>query len=166
MAQPETPDRDLEVLTWPMFGVAIRELAEKIVESGFRPDLVLTIARGGLTVGGTLAYAIGTKNCATINVEYYTGIDERLDLPVVLPPVPDPVGMDDLNVLIADDVADTGQTLAMVTDYCRQHVREARTGVLYRKPWSIIEPDYVWRETERWIAFPWSAEGPVVDAPD
>jgi hypoxanthine phosphoribosyltransferase len=163
MAQPETPHRDLEVLTWPMFGMAIRELAAMIVGSGFRPDLVLTIARGGLTVGGTLAYAIGTKNCATINVEYYTGIDERrLDLPVVLPPVPDPVGMDDLSVLIADDVADTGQTLAMVNEFCGRHVREARTGVLYRKPWSTIDPDFVWRETDRWIAFPWSADPPVV----
>ena len=113
MAEPGTPHRDVEVLTWPMFGVAIRELAAAIARSGFRPDLVLTIARGGLTVGGTLAYALGTKNCATINVEYYTGIDERLELPVVLPPVPDPVGLDNLNVLIADDVADTGRMTAL-----------------------------------------------------
>jgi hypoxanthine phosphoribosyltransferase len=161
MAQPERPKHDHEVLTWPTFGVAIRELAGEIVKTGFRPDLVLAIARGGLTVGGTMAYALGTKNCATINVEYYTGVDERLDLPVMLPPVPDPVGMDDLNVLIADDVADTGRTLAMVNEFCRQHVREARTSVLYRKPWSTIDPDFVWRETDRWIAFPWSAEGPV-----
>jgi len=166
MAEPGTPHRDVEVLTWPMFGVAIRELAAAIARSGFRPDLVLTIARGGLTVGGTLAYALGTKNCATINVEYYTGIDERLELPVVLPPVPDPVGLDNLNVLIADDVADTGRTLAMVNEFCRQHVREARTAVLYRKPWSIIEADFVWRETDRWVAFPWSAEGPVGRAGD
>lgn len=166
MAEPETPHRDLEVLTWPMFGVAIRELAGSIVTSGFQPDLVLTVARGGLTVGGALAYALAVKNCATINVEYYTGIDERLDLPVVLPPVPDPVGLNDLNVLIADDVADTGQTLAMVSEFCRRHVREARTAVLYRKPWSIIDPDNVWRETDRWIAFPWAAEGPVAGAAD
>lgn len=165
MAQSETPERDLEVLTWPMFGMATRELAGEIVRSGFHPDLVLSIARGGLTVGGALAYAIGTKNCATINVEYYTGIDERLELPVVLPPVPDPVEMDDLNVLIADDVADTGQTLTMVSELCRQHVREARTSVLYRKPWSVIDPDFVWRGTDRWIAFPWAAEGPVAGDP-
>jgi hypoxanthine phosphoribosyltransferase len=144
-----------------MFGAAVRELAREIVGSGFRPDLVLTIARGGLIVGGALAYALGAKNCATINVEYYTGVKERLDLPTMLPPVPDPVGMDDLNVLIADDVVDTGRTLVTVNDFCRQHVREARTSVLYRKPWSISEPDFVWRETDRWIAFPWSAEGPV-----
>ncbi|HEX4538645.1 MAG TPA: phosphoribosyltransferase [Acidimicrobiales bacterium] len=166
MVEREAAHPDLEVLTWSMFGVAVRELAGSIASSGFRPDLVLSIARGGLTVGGTLAYALATKNCAIINVEYYTGIDERLELPAVLPPVPDPVGMNDLNVLIADDVADTGRTLAMVSEFCRRHVREARTGVLYRKPWSTIDPDYVWRETNRWIAFPWSAEGPVAGASD
>src|SRR5205807_4985307 len=113
MTEPEKLHRDLDVLTWPMFGVAVRELAGSIVSSGFRPDLVLSVARGGLTVGGTLAYALAIKNCATINVEYYTGIEERLEVPAVLPPMPDPVGMNDLNVLIADDVAVTGQTLAI-----------------------------------------------------
>ena len=63
-------------------------------------------------------------------------------------------------------MADTGRTLAMVNEFCRQHVREARTAVLYRKPWSIIEADFVWRETDRWVAFPWSAEGPVGPAGD
>ncbi len=157
-----------EIMTWSLFGDATRELAASVVASGFRPDLVLSIARGGLTVGGALAYALAVKNCFTINVEYYTGIDERLDLPVVLPPVPDPVAMHNLNVLIADDVADTGHTLAMVHDFCEGHVAEVRSAVLYRKPWSVIEPHYVWLGTDRWIAFPWSSQGPVdgVDAED
>ena len=45
-------------------------------------------------------------------------------------------------------------------------MREARTGVLYRKPWSVIDPDFVWRETDLWIAFPWAADGPVAGAAD
>jgi hypoxanthine phosphoribosyltransferase len=161
--QPE-PDRELEILTWETFGVASRQLAEAVVAGGFEPDLILSIARGGLPIGGAIAYALGIKNCFTMNVEYYTGMDERLDLPVVLPPVPDPVAMHDLKVLITDDVADTGHTLAMVHKFCDGHVRESRTCVLYTKPRSIITPDFAWRETDRWIAFPWSAEGPVAGA--
>ncbi len=163
-ASPASPEREREIMTWQLFGDSTRELASTIVASGFRPDLVLSIARGGLTVGGALAYALDVKNCFTINVEYYAGIDERMDLPVVLPPVPDPVAMANLNVLIADDVADTGHTLAMVNEFCHGHVAEVRSAVLYRKPWSVIEPDYVWRDTDRWIAFPWSAAGPVAGA--
>jgi hypoxanthine phosphoribosyltransferase len=163
--QEQAQEQDLEVLTWEAFGAATRELAHGVVASGFEPDLVLSIARGGLPIGGAIAYALGIKNCFTMNVEYYTGMDERLDLPVVLPPVPDPVAMLDLNVLITDDVADTGHTLAMVHKFCAGHVRESRTCVLYSKPRSIITPDFAWRETDRWIAFPWSAQGPVEGAP-
>lgn len=153
-----------EILTWPVFGEATRELARSVVASGFEPDVVLAIARGGLTVAGALAYALGVKNCFTVNVEYYTGIDQRQELPVLLPPVPDPVGLHDLTVLVVDDVADTGHTLAMVHHFLAGHVAEVRSAVLYEKPQSVIHPEYVWRRTERWITFPWSADGPVPGA--
>jgi len=151
-----------EVLTWSMFGQACRELAADIVESGYRPDIILAIARGGLTVAGALGYALGIKNCFAISVEYYTGVDERLDVPVVLPPMPDLVAVKDLSVLIADDVADTGDTLSMVEEIVHPHVLEARSAVLYTKSRSIIEPTYTWRRTDAWITFPWSADGPLV----
>jgi hypoxanthine phosphoribosyltransferase len=151
-----------EVLTWPMFGTASRELAASVVESGFRPDIILAIARGGLTVAGALGYALGIKNCFAISVEYYTGVDERLDVPVVLPPMPDLVAVKDLNVLIADDVADTGDTLSMVERIIHPHVLEARSAVLYTKSRSVIAPTYTWRRTDAWITFPWSADEPLV----
>jgi len=153
-----------EILTWSLFGDATRDLASEVVASGFEPDVVLAIARGGLTVAGAVAYALDLKNCFTVNVEYYTGIDERLDLPVLLPPVPDPLGLHDLKVLVVDDVADTGHTLAMVHEFCSGHVAEVRSAVLYEKPRSVIHPEYVWRRTDSWIAFPWSADGPVPGA--
>ena len=33
---------------------------------------------------------------------------------------------------------------------------EARSAVIYKKPVSIIDPDYVWAHTSSWINFPWS----------
>jgi hypoxanthine phosphoribosyltransferase len=157
-------DVEREVLTWTQFGVASRALAQAVADSGFRPDIILAIARGGLTVAGALGYALGIKNCFAISVEYYTGIDERLDVPVVLPPMPDLVAVRDLNVLIADDVADTGDTLSMVERIIHPHVREARSAVLYKKSRSVIEPTYTWRQTDAWITFPWSADEPIAMA--
>ncbi|HTX00898.1 MAG TPA: phosphoribosyltransferase [Acidimicrobiales bacterium] len=155
------PDPELEILTWSDFGAGSRLLAKEIANSGFRPDLVLAIARGGLPIGGSLAYALDVKNCAAINVEFYTGVDERMEVPVVLPPTPPLVDLAGLRVLLADDVADSGETLALVASLVRPHVRELRSTVLYRKPRSVVAPDYCWRETDRWIAFPWSADPPV-----
>ena len=156
-----TDASDREVLTYEQFGVAVRELATTIVDSDYEPDWIVAIARGGLLIGGALGYAIGLKNIATINVEFYTDVDERLEAPVVLPPVLDLIDLENTRVLVVDDVADTGETLKLVVDLLEPAVAEVRSAVLYRKARSILTPDYCWRGTESWINFPWSTEPPV-----
>ena len=156
MTEPER-----EVMSWDDLGGGARELAEMVHRDGYRPDIVLAIARGGLLVGGALGYTLGVKNTFTMNVEFYTGIDERLEMPMLLPPVPDLVDFAEQRVLIADDVADTGATLALVKDFCEGKVAEVRCAVLYEKPRSTVNCEYVWRYTDRWIDFPWSARAPV-----
>ena len=153
-----------ELLSWVDFGAACRELATRIDADAFRPDLILGIARGGLFPAGALGYALGVKNLHVMNVEYYTGVDERLDLPVMLPPVPQPVDLSGSRVLIADDVADTGATLRLVKDFCAEHVAEVRCAVIYEKPASTVKCEYVWRRTDRWIDFPWAVEPPIVES--
>lgn len=145
-----------ETLTYELFGESVRDLAQTIVDDGYEPDLILSIARGGLGLGMGLGYAMGVKNLSVINVEFYTGVDERLDMPVMLPPTPAAVDLSGMKVLIADDVADTGRTLELVQQFCAESVAESRTVVIYEKPRSIIKPDYTWRHTDRWIDFPWS----------
>jgi hypoxanthine phosphoribosyltransferase len=158
------PRGEREVLTWAGFGEGCRELACGIADR-YRPDIILAIARGGLFVAGGLGYALSVKNIYLMNVEYYTGINERLPLPVALPPTPQLVDIQDARLLIADDVADTGNTLAYVHDFCRDKVAEVRSAVLYQKPTSMIDCEYVWRRTDRWIDFPWSSQPPVIDPP-
>jgi hypothetical protein len=150
-----------EILTWTAFGSASRALARIVAEDGFRPDIILSIARGGLLAAGSLSYALDVKNVHVMNILFYTGVDERLDMPVVLPPVPNAMDLADAKVLIVDDVADTGATLKVVRDFCAEHVAEARWAVLYEKPWSLVKSEYVWARTDRWIDFPWSSEPPV-----
>lgn len=156
-----TDDPNREELTWEVFGSATRELAETIAADGWAPDLVIAVARGGLTVGGALSYALGVKNCGTINVEFYTGVDARLEVPILLPPSLNLLDITDMDVLIVDDVADTGHTLALVQEVLANHVGEARTGVLYHKPQSVIAPTYAWKRTDAWVNFPWSSLPPV-----
>lgn len=152
---------DREVLGWDQFGAAIRELAQAVADSGFAPDVVVAVARGGLPVGGAMSYALGTKAVGTLNVEFYTGVDERLAEPQVLPPLLDTDALHGLRALVVDDVADTGETLALVQRLIAAHCEQARTAVLYAKSRSVVDPDYVWRRTDRWITFPWSALPPV-----
>jgi uncharacterized protein len=151
-----------ETLTWELFGTAGRELAQMIADDGYRPDIILSIARGGLFVAGALGYALDVKNLHVTNVEFYTGVDERLPMPIMLPPLPNVIDLSGQKVLIADDVADTGATLKLVRDFCVGHVAEVRCAVVYEKPHSTVSCEYVWRRTALWINFPWSTLPPVV----
>ena len=150
-----------EIMSWQDLGDGTRKLAEQVERDSYRPDIVLAIARGGLLVAGALAYALDVKNTFTMNVEFYVGVDERLPVPMILPPVPELVDLDEARVLIVDDVADTGRTLALVQDFCSGSVGETRVAVLYEKPQSVVRSDFVWRRTERWINFPWSTPAAV-----
>ena len=152
-----------EEMDWVLYGRGVRELAEMVADDAYRPDMILAIARGGLFCAGSLGYALSVKNVYVMNCEYYTGVGERLEVPVVLPPQLDLVDHGRSKILIADDVADTGHTLKLVRDYCLDEVAEVRSAVLYEKSHSLVKCEYVWRRTDRWINFPWSTLPPVVD---
>lgn len=158
MTTPLPADR--EILTWELNGQACRELAQLVRDDGFIPDIILGIARGGLIPAGALAYGLGCKMLISLNVEFYTGVGETLAEPVMLPSLLESSGLNDQRVLVVDDVADSGKTLKLVDDYCKQQgrVAEVRNAVIYRKPHTITLPDYCWRTTDKWISFPWSAE--------
>ncbi|MFC5668983.1 phosphoribosyltransferase [Streptomyces incanus] len=150
-----------ENLSYEQFGVAVRELAQAIVDDGYRPDIVLSIARGGVFVAGGLAYALDCKNLHLVNVEFYTGVGTTFEMPVMLAPVPNVIDFTDKKVLIADDVADTGKTLKLVRDFCLDAVAEVRSAVVYEKTQSLVKCEYVWKRTDDWINFPWSVLPPV-----
>ncbi len=155
------PSDDREVLGWLEFGTASRDLAHDVAHSGFVPDVVVAIARGGLLLAGSISYALGVKSCGAVNAEFYTGPGTRLADPIMLPPLLDQASIAGKKVLLVDDVSDSGRTLAMVVQLLEVGGAEVRTGVLYTKPGTAHEPHYSWRRTDQWITFPWSALPPV-----
>ena len=150
-----------EILTWEDFGSGSRELARQVADSGYEPAIVIAVARGGLIPAGALAYALGLKLADAINVEFYTDVHETLADPILLAPMLDTDSIRGQKLLVVDDVADTGRTLNLVLDLLRGLGAEARSAVLYAKSQSVVAPDYVWRRTDEWIVFPWSALPPV-----
>lgn len=152
-----------ETLTWDGFGEASRDIARAILADGFVPEVVVAIARGGLLPAGAIAYGLGAKNCGAINVEFYTGIGTVLDAPEVLPPELDMTYLNGRRVLLVDDVADSGRTLDLAVRLLTEQGAEVRSAVVYTKPTTIIDPDYSWKATDRWIDFPWSWKGSVFE---
>lgn len=151
-----------EVLTWEGFGAASRDLARDVVDSGFVPDIVIAVARGGLVLAGAMTYALGVKLCDAINVEFYTDVHATLPDPVLLAPMLDTNAIAGKQLLVVDDVADSGRTLGLVIKLLRGFGADVRSAVLYAKPSTVVDPDYVWRRTDQWIVFPWSAKPPLL----
>ena len=121
----ETDER--EILSYELFGVAARELAQTIADDGFRPDAIVGIARGGLTLAGALGYALDVKMLGSLNVEFYTGVGTTLDTPVVLPPTLDQESLQGKSILLVDDVADSRRTLALSGDAAAARRRSLAT---------------------------------------
>ncbi|BDZ65859.1 phosphoribosyltransferase [Agromyces mangrovi Wang et al. 2018] len=159
-----TDDIRREILEWDDFATASRDLAADVLGSGFRPDVVIAIARGGLLLAGAVAYALGTKNCGSINVEFYTGVDARLPEPIVSGPMLDAPALAGKRVLLVDDVSDSGRTLKKVVGMITDAGADVRTATLYVKSQTVLVPDYTYRATDDWIVFPWSALPPVAAA--
>lgn len=84
------------------------------------------MARGGLLPAGAPAYALGTKAAGTLNVEFYSDIEETLPDPVVLEPMLDTDAINGKKLLVVD-VADSGRTLALVMDLVKQLGADARS---------------------------------------
>ena len=156
-------DDERENLSWQAFGDGVPRAGygHRRRRIRARPDLV-DRPRAACSWPASLGYALAVKNLHVMNVEFYDGVGTTLDMPVMLPPVPSAVDFSAKKVLIADDVADSGRTIELVYTFIKDQVEDVRSAVIYEKPRSLIKCDYVWKRTDRWINFPWSSEGPVV----
>lgn len=146
-----------EIPTWNQVYRMLLYQAEKICNSGFKPDVIVGVARGGLVPARILSDLLENSNIVTVTVESRETDQENKKEPVLIHALPTPVA--GKRVLIVDDVADTGQSLTMAREHVLLHkAQETKIATLYYKPWSMVKPDYYEKETERWIIFPWDAK--------
>lgn len=130
------------------------ELAQMIIDSGYEPDVVVAISRGGFDPARILCDQLGIRRLASVQVEFYSGVQDTAEKPrIVYPLNADVRGK---SVLLVDDVSDTGVSL----EAAKAHVLEGgpgdlRVATLHIKPWTSFRPDYHASETEAWIVYPW-----------
>ncbi len=166
MADEAVEAVEFEVLSWSQLGEVTDHLARQVAASGFRPEIIIAVARGGLVIAGSMTYALDVKLVDAINVEFYVDINETRPDPILLAPMLDSASIADQKILVVDDVADSGRTLALVLKLLRGFGADVRSAVLYHKPRSIVTPDFFWRHTDAWITFPWSADPPIIRRSD
>ena len=146
-------------------------LAWKIFESGFKPNYIIGVWRGGAPVGIAVQEflsVLGVKSDhVAIRTSYYTGIDSKKDSVQVygLNYVIRKLESED-RLLIVDDVHDTGNSISqIITDLkkaCKKNTPEIKIATPYYKPnknESEYKPDYYLHETDQWLVFPHELEG-------
>jgi hypoxanthine phosphoribosyltransferase len=142
-----------EAPSWDEIYEMCLDLASMIKASGFKPDLIVGIARGGWVPARLLSDFLDNPNITSIKVEFYLDIGKTKDEPTITQDIQ--VSVSGKKILLVDDVADTGKSLMLVKNHLKNMgALETRIACLYFKPWSIVKPDYYVRETEAWIIFP------------
>lgn len=146
-----------ELISWHRAYALCRVLAQRIRRSGFTPDTLIAIGRGGYVPARVLADLLGLMDLIGIKIEHYRAV-QRQPRALVRQPLTTDLG--GRRVLVVDDVSDSGDTFQVAVDHVasRGHPAEIRTAALHHKRVSHFVPDYYAHKVMRWrwISYPWA----------
>ena len=150
--------------SWQEVYELCRELARKIKNSGFKPDAIVAVARGGWVPARILADFLLIRELYSVKAEHWGIVATVTSKAKITQPLT--VDLTGKSVLVVDDVADTGETVEIVAQHVREkNAKEVRTAVIDFKHTSKFVPDYYAREMSEWawIVYPWSLYEDVKD---
>jgi hypoxanthine phosphoribosyltransferase len=151
---------EFEAPTWNQIYNMLLNLADKIRKDKFKPDIIVGVSRGGWPPARVLSDLMNIPNLANVRAEFYVGVAETKDEPVLTQPVSMP--LTGKNVLVVDEIADSGKSLRLVVKHiAEQDAEKIKVATIYYKPWSIVKPDYYEKETRSWVVFPWEIKETV-----
>jgi hypoxanthine phosphoribosyltransferase len=143
-----------QYIDWDTIYSLCIETYERIWADGFKPDLIVGIARGGWVPARILADFFITTSTANVKVEFFHGIFETKEEPYITQPVSGETRWK--RVLLVDDISDTGNSLkATINHLRRRKVADLKTVCLHIKPWTEPLPNYYAESTDAWVIYPW-----------
>jgi len=152
---------DYLILNWSDVMNLTLRLSERIVASGFTPDIIVGIARGGWIPARILSDVLYASTLENIRIEYYTDVGVRGKEPKITQPLSG--SLEGKKILIVDEVADTGDSLFHAIEYAESlGVEEQRSAVLHLKPTSRVTPDYFMVKTSSWTVYPWENRESII----
>ncbi len=145
-----------EILSWARIVKDSKRLSKIIKDSGYNPDIVVAIGRGGYVPARILCDYLLIRDLTTIKVEHWGIAATETEKAIIKFPLC--AEIKDKRVLLVDDITDTGDTLRVSLEYLKNfEPKEIRTAILIHKSCSAIVPDYFVKKVVkwRWIIFPW-----------
>jgi len=136
---------------------ACDRLGRALLESDFRPDVIVAIARGGFVPARFLCDFLQVRKLSSIRVQHYRAGAQKDSQATIT--IPLSIDIEGANVLLVDDVNDTGTTLVAASSHLKSFSPAAlRTAVLHEKTSTIQPADFrvVVVRQWRWILYPWA----------
>ena len=146
----------VELVSFAAINRLTRKLAHKIQDSGFKAEIIICIARGGYVPARLLCDLLNIYDLASIRIRHYTG-SEKTEKAVLLEPLA--ASISGKNVLLVDDIDDSGETLEVARNYLNElRPGDVRVAVLHHKTVSTIKPDFYAQKIVqwRWVTYPWA----------
>jgi hypoxanthine phosphoribosyltransferase len=118
----------------------------------FTPTAIIGLARGGLVPAVIMSHLLNVK-MFPVSYSSKRGNGEYKEHENVLPEFPIT-----WNILIVDDICDTGYTLREVTEHYHREGHVVRAATLFYKEGAVVQPEFIWQTIPKdanWIEFPW-----------
>jgi hypoxanthine phosphoribosyltransferase len=149
----------VKLVTWEDVVRWCKELAKKIRSSGFKPDVVVAIARGGFAPARLLCDYLDVVDLLSIKVEHWIETGKHKEEATIKYPFN--YDFSGKRVLIVDDIADTGKSIIVAKKHIQEVCRpsELRVAAMQLIPsTSLIVPDYYVDEVREWTwyMYPWN----------
>ena len=129
----------------------IKTLELKINNSNWKPDLILSINRGGCVPGVFLSHKIGVSHKVINYTENFKSYNKSFYKKFIV---------NHSSILIIDDINDSGNTLSKISKIFNEYILKLKFAVLINNNSSSFNVDYYGSQINKevdnsWIVFPW-----------
>lgn len=149
----------VKLVTWDEIVEWTRQLAKIIKESGYKPDVVIAIARGGYVPARLICDFLGIENLLSIQSQHWTEAAKKAEKAIIK--FQYKVNLEGMKALIVDDIVDTGESVILAKKYIEENwkPKELRVAAMqWISSVAKIKPDYYAIEVKEWVWFqyPWT----------
>ena len=153
------PRVPVKIVEWGEIVEWAKGLADKILESGYKPTVIVAVARGGYVPARLLADFLDVTNMLSVQSQHWVEAAKAAEKAILK--FPYKVDLSGHRVLLVDDIVDTGDTLLLARDYIEKEWApgEVRIAVLqWISSVAKFKPDYYHLEVRdwTWFQYPWT----------
>ncbi len=148
-----------KLVAWEEIAEWCAELGRMVADSGFRPDAIIGMARGGWVPARLVCDELLSKNLISLKTQHWGVTASRDGKARLVGEIQEEIAGKD--VLIVDDITDTGDSLKLAFEHAQSlSPKTVKTSTMLHITHSGFVPDYYAKEVEKekwtWFVFPWN----------